>query len=1297
MVFFFRKNRKRLSNDKPIPFFKLFRFATKKDKRLMVIGYISAMLQGALLPIFSVIFGNYFPILTTEFDLSRLVSVSGRYSLYFLALGIGEWFFGYIAYSCGLIAGERQAIAFRSAYFKALVQQEIGFFDSINPNELASTIAQQCVDYENGMGDKIITLFYSVGQLLSGIIVGYLAGWLLAVVITAVLPFIVISGTTYVMLTQKATMTSNLAYSKSGGIAEECMTGVRTVLALGGEEREVARYHQGLVEAKSKVLKNYYQAGLAIGLLYFSTMGAYALGFWFGAVLIDTQTENSITNDPYSLKDVLTVFFAVLIGFRASTQITPALSIIGDARVAATDAFKIMDRKPPINSSDPTGLQPENVEGVFEFKNVVFAYPTKPHKQILKGVSFKIRKNEKTALVGESGCGKTTCIQLIERFYDINEGSLTLDGNELKDLNIKWLRSKIGYVGQEPVMFASSIKENMLLAKEDATEEEIWDALKHANAADFVRQLPKQLDTYVGAGGTQLSGGQKQRLAIARAILKNPPILLLDEATSALDRKNEAEIQKTLDEISEQRTTIVIAHRLSTIQNADHIIVFDKGQIVEEGTHAELVAKQGKYYDLQKLQLGLVGTETETSIPDHKDKDADNMEVALERPSLHDVEADQETLETVEAESIPPMLVKARSVTNPAVIVGELDDYPIPDLGVFPSAISVEEVRAPIPEIPLKKKESDTKLMLKLFKYNSSKLWLLIFAIMMAVLSGIIYPFYGLILPFVFTTLLNPDSPDFGLDVGRSVIYFGITAVVALLSNFLQIGAFGHVGQELVVKLRTDLFAKYLKMDMSFYDVPENTSGALCTKLASDCAQVKTLTTNVISVYVQSISSYIAGLAIAWAASWRLGLIALGYAPISLLAGRMQILVNQYFSKMNSKDYEEAGTFIADTVNNMRTVASFGREDTICRSYDKKLAGPLSRTIRKGRYLGLTVGLTYLTTQGLNALIFYLGSIFIYHNVLTVNHLFQAFFGTLLGGLAINQMAQYAPDVGTAKTCARSIFDVLEAKPLIDIDNPSQNVKTPITGHIEFKGVVFKYPTRPNIVLRGLNLTIHPNSKVALVGPSGCGKSTVLQLLLRFYDINKGELLLDGIPIQRYDIRHLRRSLAIVFQEPILFNGTIEYNLKYARPDATDDEMRAATELANALGFIEKNEFDDPPDAKYGTGFQRMVGPKGSQISGGQKQRIAIARAILNKPNILLLDEATSALDSENEKIVQASLDRVMTGKTSIIVAHRLSTIQDSDAICVFNKGRIVEKGTYDQLVRAKGMFYNLEKGLPTE
>lgn len=326
-----------------------------------------------------------------------------------------------------------------------------------------------------------------------------------------------------------------------------------------------------------------------MGCLFFSILSSYALGFWYGSLCVEGASGCSPDlngGSKYSAGDVLIVFFSVLMaGFNLS-QLTPAIRKVAEGKIAAARIFKIIDRVPLIKSPEGA-IIPQSFKGKFEFINVTFAYPKDKSKNILNNISFELN-TQSSAFVGESGCGKSTIFQLLMRFYDPDEGVITLDGVNLKDIDLYWLRSQIGYVGQEPVLFATTIRENLLFGKEDATDAEIEEALEKAEAVRFINNLPDKLDTYVGVGGGQMSGGQKQRLAIARALLKNPKILLLDEATSALDRRNERLIQTTLNKVSQEKITITIAHRMKTIMKSDEIFVLKDGKVQERGRFRNL-------------------------------------------------------------------------------------------------------------------------------------------------------------------------------------------------------------------------------------------------------------------------------------------------------------------------------------------------------------------------------------------------------------------------------------------------------------------------------------------------------------------------------------------------------------------------------------------------------------------------------------------------------------------------------------------------------------------------------------
>jgi len=512
----------------------------------------------------------------------------------------------------------------------------------------------------------------------------------------------------------------------------------------------------------------------------------------------------------------------------------------------------------------------------------------------------------------------------------------------------------------------------------------------------------------------------------------------------------------------------------------------------------------------------------------------------------------------------------------------------------------------------------------------------------------------------------------------------------------VQLSLFSFIAENLSRKVRLEVFNKYLKMPIGWFDLPENAPGALCSKLAKDATLINSLTSSVLGVFTQAAGSFIAGMIVGFIACWQLTLIYLALAPFTIMAGKKESEFNQGFSAATDDSYRESAAFVSEAVNNMRTVASFGKEDKLLESYSRKLDKPLKEAVKKGNLSGIFYALAQGLNYGTFALIYYIGALFIRDIDLSFKDMLQSIFAIMFAAKATGNSMHFAPDIGASVNAAINIFKIMDVKPSIDLDDPKQNIRSPVTGNIEFRNVSFKYPTREKQIFKGLSFKINAGSKVALVGPSGCGKSTILALLQRFYDVDHGEIFIDGVSIKNYDLRYLRSCFGVVSQEPVLFNGSIEYNIKYSKENATDEEMKAAAQKANALSFIENNEFDviEAEGDMQGTGFKRQVGAKGSQLSGGQKQRIAIARAILKNPAILILDEATSALDAQNEKIVQESLDKIMEGKTSVVVAHRISTIRDADEILVFNEGEIIERGNYQELNEIQGTFYKLERGL---
>ena len=451
-------------------------------------------------------------------------------------------------------------------------------------------------------------------------------------------------------------------YAEAGAVAEEVLSSIRTVVAFGGQEKEVAKYEEKLKSAQKNAFIRGSLSATTMGLFFGIIYGMYGLGLWYGVkiMLDDRETEEfqnctlacateaageALTDcinacfrfEPGS---IVVCVFGILQGGMGIGQSGTYIEAINIARGSAVQIYKVIARKSLIDSSSSEGFKPTKFDGHIRFVNVSFNYPSRKEVTVLKNLSLEIPKGKTVALVGPSGCGKSTCIQLLQRFYDPDEGSVLIDNNNMKDLNVGWLRDNIGIVGQEPVLFDCSIRENILYAKSDASEEEIIRACKEANAWKFIEDLPKGIDTMVGEGGTQLSGGQKQRIAIARALIRNPNLLLLDEATSALDTQSEALVQAALDEINTKKniTTIVVAHRLSTIRNADMIVAFENGNVKEKGTHEDLMELKGLYYSLVERQTTGDENDKDSKVSDLKETTYKTTNKDISKVTKKDIE-----------------------------------------------------------------------------------------------------------------------------------------------------------------------------------------------------------------------------------------------------------------------------------------------------------------------------------------------------------------------------------------------------------------------------------------------------------------------------------------------------------------------------------------------------------------------------------------------------------------------------------------------------------------------------------
>ncbi|GMJ09270.1 P-GLYCOPROTEIN 4, MULTIDRUG RESISTANCE 4, ARABIDOPSIS P-GLYCOPROTEIN 4, ATP-binding cassette B4 [Hibiscus trionum] len=1229
-----------------VPFYKLFSFADSKDIMLMIIGTTAAAGNGLSMPLMTILFGNLIDAFGKNQSNGNMVEVVSKVSLRFVYLAMGAATAAFLQVTCWMITGERQAARIRGLYLKTILRQDVGFFDvETNTGEVVGRMSGDTVLIQDAMGEKVGKFSQLISTFFGGFVIAFVKGWLLTLVMSSAIPLLVVAGGTIAIIVSKMATRGQSAYAKAATVVEQTIGSIRTVASFTGEKQAIKNYDESLVTAYKSGVQEGTAAGLGVGLVMLIVFCSYALAVWFGGKMI--------LEKGYTGGQVLNVIMAILIGSMSLGQASPCMTAFAAGQAAAFKMFETIEREPEIDSYDTSGKVLEDIRGDVELRDVYFSYPARPEEQIFSGFSLSIPSGTTVALVGQSGSGKSTAISLIERFYDPQAGEVLIDGINLKEFQLRWIRGKIGLVSQEPVLFTSSIRDNIAYGKEGATTEEIRAAAELANAAKFIDKLPQGLDTMVGEHGTQLSGGQKQRVAIARAILMNPRILLLDEATSALDAESERVVQEALDRIMGNRTTIIVAHRLSTIRNADTIAVIHQGKMVEKGSHSELLEDpEGAYSQLIRLQE--VNKQSE-QVADVSDVTFEPIGQSSLRKSLkQSISRGSSRNSSPNSMSPPFSLPTEMNVTNP-----EMLDTEVPGEPPLKQA----------PEVPI----------LRLAYLNKPEIPVLLIGTMFAAANGVILPIFGILISNMIKTFYEP--PDVLKKDSRFwALVFLALGMASLLICPTRSHFFSIAGCKLIQRIRSTCFEKVVHMEVGWFDEPDNSSGAIGARLSADAASIRALVGDALAQLVSSLASAVAGVVIAFAASWQMAFIILALIPLLGVNGYAQAKFMKGFSADAKMMYEEASQVANDAVGSIRTVASFCAEEKVMQLYKMKCEGPMKTGIRQGLISGAGYGLSFFFLFNVYATSFYGGAQLVEHGHATFADIFRVFLALSMAVVGISQSSTFAPDSNKAKVAAASIFAIIDRESKIDPSDKSGRILENVKGNIELRNVGFKYPSRPDVqIFRDLSLSIRAGKTVALVGESGSGKSTVISLLQRFYDPDSGVITLDGVEIQTLRLKWLRQQMGLVSQEPVLFNDTIRANIAYGKGgNATEAEILTASELANAHTFISALQ----------QGYNTVVGERGLQLSGGQKQRVAIARAIVKSPKILLLDEATSALDAESEKVVQDALDKVMVERTTVIVAHRLSTIKNADVIAVVKNGLIVEKGKHDTLINIKDGVY---------
>ncbi|CDI87060.1 ATP-binding cassette protein subfamily B member 2, putative [Eimeria praecox] len=1204
--------------------FAALRHATKLDIILLVLGVIGSLVLGSMLPAFFLVFGNLLEEMNTTLDTEYYVHLMAW-------LGFVAFIGGSVATACFEIVADRQAKAFKESYFKAIVRQEMAWFDQSNVGSLASRMEANVASIRSGVGLKLAMLIQLSTAVIGALVVGFIKSWKLTLVCTAAVPVVGFFGGMVAWSVHKQERDTMESYSSAGSVSEEAIMAIRTVVSLGLEGRMAAKYRSKLRDAERAALRASVWVALGLAGLMVTMFLMAALGLWYGGQLLADSTADAIAvmTTPIDMADpstwprpqfsggtAITVFFVILIGAFSLGQIIPNISALIKANSAAMDLEKVIERTSAIDPLASGGRTDVKLDGDIEFKNVAFSYPTRPERPIFTDLNLRIPA-----------------------------------GKPIRDINVRALRLQMGVVSQEPRLFSATVKQNIELGSPNpVTMEQVVEAAKQANADGFVSRFPNGYDTDCGAYGGQLSGGQKQRIAIARALIRRPNILIFDEATSALDTQSERVVQEALDALvkTTKATTLIVAHRLSTIQNADLIVVLEPS-----ATHGATVVQQGTHHELMKDTEGLYYHMVSSQVV----------------PKIDDEEEDSAVQETMSVQQEPEP-VDAAAV------------HPVEE-----RRMSTDFVAASIAKASRSLSQTPNFRTYKLILENWPVVLLTFIA---AACAGVIFPVFGYGFAQFISTYFSPDPAAIRDGASKWALVLVGLGFAQGLSDAVKIFGIDFCGYKVATRLRDKAFTQTIHQDIAFFDLPENNAGKLCSILSADVLDVKVgCTGNVVSV-VQVVASLLTD-----------------PAPSHKVRPGAEI--------------KGAPMIMNQATSGIRVVSAFGLEEVFIKSYFQSIEEEQATKVKEGIVLGIAYGFSQAVNYFVNCLALWYGSKLVATSGVRPDVISQTIFALTFAVSSVGQTVLFTTDAGKAAAAGRRVYGLIDRASDIDVRDSGGKVLNHdnFTGAIEFDHINFTYPTRPdNKVYKNLSFSIKEGESVALVGASGCGKSTIVQLVERFYDLksshtvqtqpqrgtsapesepkhktaeSEGKIMFDGDDLRELNVVSVREQEGLVSQEPVLFDMTIEENIAASKPGATEEEIREAAKLANAAGFIEA--FPD--------GYRTNVGSGGAQLSGGQKQRIAIARALIRKPRLLILDEATSALDVESERIVQQTIDELLAAekRSTIIIAHRLSTVRSADKIVVLTNedrrgSRVAEVGTHDELMQKKGGLYRTLVGL---